>query len=392
MPSITRRLTLVLTTAAFVAGCGGGSSPAPSGSASGTQSPAGASPATSAVAGGAGGSGPAASPAAGGSATVPSAGSGAPSAPGSSGTTGGATAPNAALELQQAFETVVRTVSPSVVVIETQSGLGSGVVFDAQGDVVTNAHVVGSDTRFRVTTAAGQRLDASLVGTFVPNDVAVIHVTGGSLQPATFGDSSALVVGEIVLAIGNPLGLQSSVTNGIVSATGRTVSEPGGAALPNVVQTSAPINPGNSGGALVDLTGAVVGIPTLTATDPEIGGVAPGIGFAIPSNAAKDFAQQMITSGKVTSSHRAYLGIRLANTESGQGVLVYSVEPGGPAAKAGIPAGVLITKVAGQPTPSADDLAAVLASLEPGRQVPVEYMGEDGTTKTVQVTLGELPG
>ena len=193
---------------------------------------------------------------------------------------------------------VVRAVAPSVVVIETPSGLGSGVVFDDKGDVVTNAHVVGSDTQFKVTTAAGDRLDATLVGTFAPNDLAVIHTSGGTLTPATFGDSSALVVGDIVLAIGNPLGLQSSVTEGIVSATGRTVSEPGGAALPNVIQTSAPINPGNSGGALVNLAGEVVGIPTLTATDPQIGGAAVGIGFAIPSNTVRRVADQLIGEGQ----------------------------------------------------------------------------------------------
>ena len=134
-------------------------------------------------------------------------------------------------------------------------------------------------------------------------------------------------------------------------ALGRTVTEPNGVTLPGVIQTSVAINPGNSGGALVDLEGQVVGIPTLAAVDQQIGGSAPGIGFAIPSNAAKDIATQLITYGRygrAVNSGRAYLGIQAANVIGGAGVLVYSVVPGGPAASAGIRAGELITSVAGQ--------------------------------------------
>jgi S1-C subfamily serine protease len=294
--------------------------------------------------------------------------------------------------LEQSFESVVQTVSPSVVVIETSEGLGSGVVLDDRGDIVTNAHVVGTSTTFTIATADGKRLDGALVGTFPPDDVAVVKASGSGLTAAQFADSSALKVGQIVLAIGNPLGLQSSVTEGIVSALGRTVSEPSGAALPGVIQTSAPINPGNSGGALVDLHGQVVGIPTLAATDPQLGGSAPGIGFAVPSNIATDIARQLIESGKVTSSHRAYLGVQIANVTNADGVLVFKVEAGGPAAKAGIPEDVLITSVAGKPTPDPASLAAVLAGLEPGQTVDVQIARRDGSTSAVKVTLGELPG
>jgi putative serine protease PepD len=311
-------------------------------------------------------------------------------APGGAGSGGAGTA--AALALQRAYESVVANVSPSVVVIETNQGLGSGIVFDDQGDIVTNAHVVAGAASFRVTTAAGDQLDASLVGSFVPDDLAVIKVSDGKLQPATFGDSSKLVVGEIVLALGNPLGLQSSVTSGIISALGRTVNEPAGTALPGVIQTSASINPGNSGGALVDLDGQVVGIPTLTATDPQLGGAAPGIGFAIPSNMAKDIAGQLIRNGHVTNSHRAYLGIQGATVTGANGVLVYSEEPGGPAARAGIPTDVLITSIDGQPVPDLASLTAVLANLSPGQQVDVVYEQRDGTQRTVKVTLGQLSG
>jgi S1-C subfamily serine protease len=204
--------------------------------------------------------------------------------------------------LQNDFIRVVGRVSPSVVVIETASGLGSGIVFDSKGDIVTNNHVVDGSTKFTVTLADGQKLAGKLVGTYPAGDLAVIRVNGTNLQPATFGDSSTLVVGDIVLAVGNPLGLQSSVTQGIVSALDRKVSESKTVTLPNVIQTSAEINPGNSGGALVDLQGDVVGIPTLAALDPEFGDTAaPGIGFAIPSNMVVDVAGQLIAHGRVVT-------------------------------------------------------------------------------------------
>jgi S1-C subfamily serine protease len=300
---------------------------------------------------------------------------------------------NGALQqLQQEYEAVVQKVSPSVVVIETSSGLGSGIVLDTKGDIVTNAHVVGSATSFTVTLADGRQFKGSLVGTFTANDIAVIRINAPNLQPATFADSSKLQVGEVVMAVGNPLGLQTSVTQGIVSALGRTVSEGGGVTLPGTIQTSAAINPGNSGGALVDINGDVVGIPTLAAVDQQIGGSAPGIGFAIPSNDAQDFANQLITSGRVTNSHRAYLGIRSANVLGAPGVLVYAVANGGPASQAGITTQELIVSVDGKPTPDSSALSVVLAGLEPGQKVAVVVEKADGTRSTVQVTLGQIPG
>jgi putative serine protease PepD len=196
----------------------------------------------------------------------------------------------------------------------------------------------------------------------------------------------------VALAIGNPLGLQSSVTEGIVSALGRTVNEENGVALPNVIQTSAPINPGNSGGALVDLQGRVIGIPTLAATDPQLGGgAAAGIGFAIPSNIVRDVAAQLIGQGKVTNSHRAWLGVEVAATTSG-GLLITEVQPGGPAAKAGIRAGELITAVNGTATPDPATLADVLAGLNPGQTVNVAVTSPGGAERTLRVTLGQLAG
>jgi putative serine protease PepD len=296
---------------------------------------------------------------------------------------------NPGLALQNLFVRVVKNVSPSVVQIETDAGLGSGVVYDGKGNVVTNAHVVGNAKTFTVTLANGQRRPATLVGTFPANDLAVVHVKGATPPAARFGKSAALVVGDIVLALGNPLGLRSSVTEGIVSSLGRTVSEGNGVALASTIQTSAAINPGNSGGALVDLDSEVIGIPTLAALDPEFGGTpAPGIGFAIPSDTVKLIADQLISSGKVTQSGRAYLGVSVA-TLLGGAVVVLAVEAGGPADTAGIKARDRIVAVNKTPVANTDELAAVLAEIKPGTTIPVEVV-RNGKKLTINVTVGQL--
>jgi putative serine protease PepD len=299
-----------------------------------------------------------------------------------------------------AYERVISQVLPSVVEIQSSKGLGSGVVYDKQGNVVTNAHVTGSDTQFQVlASGSAGPLPATLVGSFPANDLAVIRVTGAeNLEPATFGDSTKVRVGQIALAMGNPLGLEATVTNGIISATGRTVTEPvseesPGATLADAIQTSAPINPGNSGGALVDLKGQVVGIPTLAALEPGNGGAAPGIGFAINSNQVKKIADQLISSGTVTNSGRAALGVRVTTVvnQSGdpQGVGVVDVVPGGPADTAGIGPGDVIVAVNKVKTPTADALSAVLVELKPGQEVPVT-VERGGKQMDLKVTLGEL--
>jgi putative serine protease PepD len=293
-------------------------------------------------------------------------------------------------DFQDQLVRVVDAVSPAVVQIQTPEGLGSGVVYDGKGDIITNAHVVGNFKTFKITLANGT-YDGTLVGTFPANDLAVVRVKGTTPHPATFADSSKLEVGEFALAIGNPLGLRSSVTEGIVSSLGRTVSEGNGVVISSAIQTSASINPGNSGGALVDVQGQVIGIPTLAALDPQLGGAqAPGIGFAIPSNAAKRIADQLIANGRVVRSGRAYLGVHVA-TIVGGGVLVSAVVPGGPAAKAGIKPGDVILEVDGKQTPTADVLVSVVAGLHPGQHVPVKLVRR-GKSLTVTVTLGELRG
>jgi putative serine protease PepD len=211
--------------------------------------------------------------------------------------------------LQNTFVDTVRTVLPSVVEIQTSAGLGSGVIYDATGDIVTNDHVVGNAKSFSVlVNGSKSALSGRLIGTYPAADLAVIRVTSpAALTPAKFANGAPPPqVGDVVLAMGNPLGLEGSTSEGIVSAVGRKVIEPTGdgspgATLANAVQTSAAINPGNSGGALVNLSGQVIGIPTLTATDPEIGGTAPGIGFAIPASTVTAVAQQLIAHGHVTT-------------------------------------------------------------------------------------------
>jgi putative serine protease PepD len=309
-------------------------------------------------------------------------------------TTPGSTTPSstAPADLQQKFVQVVKQVGPSVALVKSDQGLGSGIVIDARGDIVTNNHVVANSNNFHVVLADGKQYAARVVGTFPPDDLAVLHVNAPGLQPAVLADSTKLAVGDLTLAIGNPLGLQSSVTEGIVSALGRTVNEGDGVTLPNVIQTSASINPGNSGGALVNLGGQVIGIPTLTATDPQLGGgQAPGIGFAIPSNTVRDIASQLVNQGKVTISHRAYLGVETATTTGG-GPLVTQVQSGGPAARAGIKAGDLITAINGTTTPDQATLADVLAGLNPGQSVTVAIVRASGAKQTVRVTLGQYPG
>jgi putative serine protease PepD len=215
------------------------------------------------------------------------------SADSASSVSGGATA------VQNQFVNVVDRVSPQVVQIQTNQGLGSGIVYDGNGDIVTNAHVAGNSRQFLVTLAGGDKHAATLVGTDPTNDIAVIHLSGAKPSPATFADSSGVQSGDIVFAIGNPLGLQSSVTQGIVSSLNRSVSEGNGVTLSNVIQTSAEINPGNSGGALVDLSGHVVGVPTLAALDPEFGDApAAGIGFAIASDTVRKVADRLIAASQ----------------------------------------------------------------------------------------------
>ncbi|PZH15957.1 signal protein PDZ [Streptomyces sp. NTH33] len=311
-----------------------------------------------------------------------------------------ADAPLSADQLQNDYLRVIKDVLPSVVQIRTGRELGSGVVYDDKGHIVTNAHVVGGASTFEVTTANSQTaFTASLVSSYPEQDLAVVKLdkVPPGLRPAAFGDSAKVEVGQIVLAMGSPLGLSSSVTQGIVSATGRTVSEGQGggtgATIANMVQTSAAINPGNSGGALVNLDSRVIGIPTLAATDPQLGGsAAPGIGFAIPASMVKTVADQIIRYGRVVESGRAALDITgrtVVNAEyQPAGVAVVDVKAGGAADKAGIRSGDIIVGLGGKDVTTITSLSEALAADKPGQRTSVTFV-RDGSRKTVEVTLGQ---
>ncbi len=297
------------------------------------------------------------------------------------------------LALQRDLVQVVKNTRPSVVEISTDAGLGSGVIFDTKGDIVTNAHVLGTATTFTVAFSNGRSLSARLMGTYAPDDLAVIRVSSAKgLRPASFGNSSALEVGDIVLAMGSPLGLSSSVTDGIVSFNGRAVSEGNGVVLPDLIQTSAAINPGNSGGALVNLSGKVIGIPTLSATDGSAS--APGLGFAIPSNTVRLLAPQLISKGRVTTAGRAGLGLAGADATAYDGtplgVQVTSVQPNGPAAKAGIVPGELIVSLNAKPTADYTALLTLLTHFRPGDRVSITLLSLGGIKRTISVTLADL--
>ncbi|WP_409472561.1 S1C family serine protease [Streptomyces sp. HC307] len=316
-------------------------------------------------------------------------------------TTRQAALPVAAKDLQDDYQRVIEDVLPSVVQIQGRDELGSGVVYDDRGHIVTNAHVVGKGRTFAVTTANSEDvLTAELVYSYPEQDLAVIKLDKApkGLKAAAFADSAKIEVGQIVLAMGSPLGLSSSVTQGIVSATGRTVTEGSsgggtGATIPNMVQTSAAINPGNSGGALVNLDGRVIGIPTLAAVDPAHGdSAAAGIGFAIPASMVKTVADQIVKEGRVTESGRAALGITgrtvVDDAYRPDGVAVVEVIEGGAADRAGIRSGDIITRLGDDDITTITSLAEALATAQPGDRTTVTFT-RNGDERTVDVKLGE---
>jgi S1-C subfamily serine protease len=304
-------------------------------------------------------------------------------------------------------EAVVAKVRPSVVEVNVSmsggAAIGSGVIIDRRGYIVTNNHVVSGASSIQVVLYNGTRLQAQLVGTDPADDLAVLKITPPSsgLTVATLGDSSKLQVGQDVMAIGNPLGITQTVTSGIVSALGRSVNEgQGGATIPDAIQTDAAINPGNSGGALVDLQGNLIGIPTLTAIDPEFNTPASGVGFAIPSNRVAFIVPQIIASGKVTHTGRAYLGVNIASVDAtlaeqdnlavNHGALIVNEVSGGPAASAGLQNGDVIVQIGSNPVNDVQSLSDILVNESPGQTVAVTvYRGNQQVTINVQ--LGELP-
>lgn len=270
---------------------------------------------------------------------------------------------------------------------------GSGIILTADGDVLTNNHVVdGATGQITVTLADGSQHQATVLGTSPSYDLAVIKLQGVSgLTPATLGESSGVQVGQQVVAIGSPQGLTGTVTTGIVSAFNRTVStqsETSGAPVVyNGLQTDAPINQGNSGGPLVNLDGQVVGINSAIATGGGQSTGSIGLGFAIPVDQAKRVAQEIIKSGSATKPVLGVTGSTGGQTPAGGGAPVTTVQPGSPAATAGLAAGDVVTKVGDAKVEDFADLIARIGSYAPGHQVPLTVTS-GGTTKIVQVTLG----
>jgi S1-C subfamily serine protease len=317
--------------------------------------------------------------------------------------------PVAGNNIETVREAAIAKVRPAVVqvntsVITSRGGQtiqsGSGVIVDKRGYIVTNNHVVQRSASIEVMFADGNKIEnVEVTGTDPNDDLAVLKVTPpANMVVATLGDSSKLRVGEEVLAIGNPLGITETATHGIISALGRSVSEPN-VIIPNMIQTDAPINPGNSGGVLADLQGNVIGMPTLAAIDPQFDAPANGVGFAIPINQVKLVVPQIIQNGNVTHTGRAALGINsqdidpnlqvMDNLSVNHGVLVADVHSDGPAAQAGLLQGDVIVAINGKEITNQAALGDVLATKTPGDKISIGiYRGNQQLT--FNVTLGEL--
>ncbi|MCM0678842.1 trypsin-like peptidase domain-containing protein, partial [Micromonospora phytophila] len=291
---------------------------------------------------------------------------------------------------------IAAAVQPSVVSIATDNGEGSGVILSADGYVLTNNHVVASGSRdsVRVIFADGKTAEARIVGTDPKTDLAVVKAAGvGDLKAASLGDSDGMQVGDQVLALGSPLGLQGSVTAGILSARDRTIQAggeqqqapgQGATSISGLLQTDAPINPGNSGGALVNTRGEVIGINTAIATAGQGSSGNIGVGFAIPSNKAKDVAGKLQRGEKV--SHPS-LGVSV-NAAEGGGALVAAVTPGSAAEKAGLQRGDVVTRFGDKVINDSDDLVGAVQAGKVGDRVEVTYK-RNGAEATATVTLAE---
>lgn len=296
-------------------------------------------------------------------------------------------------------EAVAEKVLPSVVSIDVRAragrGEGSGVVLTPDGLIITNAHVIGMAAeggQIQVRFDDGSKAPATVVGTDPATDIAVIQAdTTRSLTPIALGTSATLTEGQAVAAVGSPLGLSGTVTTGIVSALERPVRAGGAqsdqSTVIDAIQTDAAVNPGNSGGALVNMEGELVGINSAIASLGSGNSGSIGLGFAIPVDQARRIADQLIKQGYAT---RAVLGVSVSDSPSGDGSLVRSVEPGGPAELAGIEEGAVITGVGDRLIEGGDSLVAAIRSQAPGDTITVTYAPREGEEPTtVDVVLGE---
>lgn len=296
-------------------------------------------------------------------------------------------------------EAVAEKVLPSVVSVDVRArdgrGEGSGVVLTPDGLIITNTHVIGMAAQggqIQVRFDDGSKAPATIVGTDPATDIAVIQAdTTRSLTPIALGTSATLTEGQAVAAVGSPLGLSGTVTTGIISALERPVRAGGAqsdqSTVIDAVQTDAAVNPGNSGGALVNMDGELVGINSAIASLGSGNSGSIGLGFAIPVDQARRIADQLIKQGYAT---RAVLGVSVSDSPEGDGSLVRSVEPGGPAELAGIEEGAVITGVGERRIEGGDALVAAIRSQAPGDTITVTYDPREGDQPTtVDVVLGE---
>jgi serine protease Do len=286
---------------------------------------------------------------------------------------------------------VARQAMPAVVAVGVRGGSGSGVIVRQDGIIVTNAHVVRNATEVEVGLSDGRRVRGRVLGSDPTVDVAVVQVQEANLPAAPLADSDQLEVGQTAIAIGNPIGLERTVTTGVVSAVNRS---PRGFELGGLIQTDAAINPGNSGGPLVDSQGRVIGINTVIVQGTT------GLGFAVPINLARDIAGQLLSTGRI---RRTVLGIvpddlipELAqqyNLPVREGIIVRQVEPGSPAARAGLQVADIITQIDNQPVTTSGDLRRILRSHRPGDSVRLTVVRAPNrgrpTTLTLTAQLGE---
>lgn len=296
----------------------------------------------------------------------------------------GGSTPVAPLDASEPVAAVADALAPAVVMVQADAGLGSGFVYDEGGLVLTNAHVVGSSRDVDIVFHDGSAVEGRVLGADELTDVAVVQLAdadGLTVAPLATEESR---VGQVVVALGSPFGLEQTVTSGIVSATGRAVSNPQGATV-EMLQTDAPINPGNSGGALANQAGEIVGMPTLIYSQS---GENNGIGFAIPIQTALEVAGR-ITSGDTLE--RGKLGVSTEPATDGGGAMVADVEPDSPAADAGLARGDVIRSVDGDPVKGSAELAARIQARQPGDVVVLE-VERDGEVLELEAALDRLGG
>jgi putative serine protease PepD len=260
---------------------------------------------------------------------------------------------------------------------------GTGFMYDTKGDIVTNDHVISGSSSVSVKLSDGSTYKATVVGSDPSTDLAVLHIDApaSKLVPLALADSSKVAIGDGVVAIGNPFGLDGSVTSGIVSALNREIAAPDNTPIEGAIQTDAAINHGNSGGPLLDLQGKVIGITSQIQSDS---GGNDGVGFAVPSDTVASIVSQLISTGK---AQHALLGVSVQTASSGGGVTVGTVSSGSAADSAGIKAGDVITGVDGTTVTTAEKLRAIIAAHKPGDKITLTFK-RDGASKTVTATLG----